>query len=144
MITLFQPYISWHFFYFRSIDGNTVFSFSISFTLECHLFWVDWVDLPDIFSLYCRPQDYCEPRRSLSITEEQRLDYQPEEKQQLPTYTGSIMAEVTIEAKKCIGVDCPNDAGTLQCPTCLKLGRESSFCSQDCFKRSWVGYLVPS
>jgi len=41
--------------------------------------------------------------------------------------------------RMCIGVDCPNEAGTLQCPTCLKLGlKESYFCSQDCFKRSWV------
>lgn len=38
----------------------------------------------------------------------------------------------------CIGVACSNPAGTLQCPTCLKLGKESFFCSQDCFKRSWV------
>lgn len=40
--------------------------------------------------------------------------------------------------RKCRGVDCPNDAGTLQCPTCLKGGTDSFFCSQDCFKRSWV------
>ncbi|KAJ5202092.1 Methionine aminopeptidase 1 [Penicillium cinerascens] len=40
-------------------------------------------------------------------------------------------------ARKCIGVDCSNDAGTLQCPTCLKAGTDSFFCSQDCFKRSW-------
>ncbi|KAI1121433.1 methionine aminopeptidase 1 [Nemania abortiva] len=37
----------------------------------------------------------------------------------------------------CLGVDCENDAGTLQCPTCLKLGKESFFCSQTCFKKSW-------
>ncbi|PGH13874.1 methionine aminopeptidase, type I [Polytolypa hystricis UAMH7299] len=42
------------------------------------------------------------------------------------------------ETKKCIGVDCSNDAGSLRCPTCLKLGVESFFCSQDCFKRSWA------
>jgi hypothetical protein len=46
-------------------------------------------------------------------------------------------------AKKCSGVDCPNDAGQLQCPNCLKLGKESFFCGQDCFKRSWVGIPVP-
>lgn len=41
--------------------------------------------------------------------------------------------------KKCLGVDCENDAGTLQCPTCLKLGnKDSFFCTQDCFKKSWV------
>ncbi|KAJ0384642.1 hypothetical protein COL922a_007957 [Colletotrichum nupharicola] len=40
--------------------------------------------------------------------------------------------------KQCLGVDCPNDAGSLQCPTCLKLGiKDSYFCSQDCFKKNW-------
>ena len=48
--------------------------------------------------------------------------------------------EVTTEAqRKCEGADCNNDAGSLQCPTCQKLGKESYFCSQDCFKRNWVG-----
>ncbi|KAI9771770.1 MAG: Methionine aminopeptidase 1 [Geoglossum umbratile] len=41
------------------------------------------------------------------------------------------------QQRKCIGVDCGNDAGSLQCPACLKLGKESFFCAQDCFKRSW-------
>ncbi|KAE9366649.1 methionine aminopeptidase 1 [Stipitochalara longipes BDJ] len=47
--------------------------------------------------------------------------------------------EANGEAKrKCSGADCDNDAGTLQCPTCLKLGiKDSFFCSQDCFKRNW-------
>ncbi|KAL8829882.1 MAG: hypothetical protein Q9191_001751 [Dirinaria sp. TL-2023a] len=54
------------------------------------------------------------------------------------------MAALEPVKKSCMGVDCPNEAGTLQCPTCLKLGKESTFCSQDCFKRSWVCYLVPS
>ena len=41
--------------------------------------------------------------------------------------------------RKCMGDDCNNDAGSLQCPTCLKLGiKDSYFCSQDCFKRNWV------
>lgn len=41
--------------------------------------------------------------------------------------------------KKCLGVDCENDAGSLQCPTCLKLGIKGSFfCSQDCFKKNWA------
>ncbi|OHE99854.1 methionine aminopeptidase [Colletotrichum orchidophilum] len=40
--------------------------------------------------------------------------------------------------KMCLGVDCPNEAGSLQCPTCLKLGIKGSFfCSQDCFKKNW-------
>lgn len=34
-------------------------------------------------------------------------------------------------------MSCENQAGTLQCPNCLKRGKESYFCSQDCFKRSW-------
>lgn len=41
-----------------------------------------------------------------------------------------------------MGLDCDKNAGTLQCPTCLKAGTDSFFCSQDCFKRSWVGYLT--
>ena len=41
--------------------------------------------------------------------------------------------------RKCMGDDCKKDAGTLQCPTCLKLDmKESYFCSQDCFKRNWA------
>lgn len=56
--------------------------------------------------------------------------------------TPSNMTEEPAAKRKCIGVDCPNDAGSLQCPTCLKLGlKESFFCSQDCFKRSWVSFL---
>lgn len=48
--------------------------------------------------------------------------------------------EVVVEkAAKCEGGDCDNDAGTLQCPTCQKLGKTAFFCSQDCFKRNWVG-----
>ncbi|KAI1197618.1 methionine aminopeptidase 1 [Nemania serpens] len=38
---------------------------------------------------------------------------------------------------KCLGNDCENDAGTLQCPACLKFGKESFFCSQICFKKNW-------
>lgn len=45
----------------------------------------------------------------------------------------------TTETLKCLGADCENDAGSLQCPTCLKIGiKDSFFCSQDCFKRNWV------
>lgn len=47
--------------------------------------------------------------------------------------------------RKCLGVDCDNDAEALQCPTCLKLGKKDGyFCSQDCFKKSWVGFLSRS
>ncbi|KAL9617458.1 MAG: hypothetical protein Q9204_008484, partial [Flavoplaca sp. TL-2023a] len=52
-----------------------------------------------------------------------------------------MAAEVPIK-KACMGVECPNEAGTLQCPTCLKIGKESTFCSQDCFKRSWAEHKV--
>lgn len=47
------------------------------------------------------------------------------------------MAE-EVTKRKCTGTACDNEASSLQCPTCLKLGKESYFCSQDCFKRSWV------
>ncbi|KAF2751726.1 methionine aminopeptidase 1A [Sporormia fimetaria CBS 119925] len=40
--------------------------------------------------------------------------------------------------RKCMGKDCENEAGALQCPNCQKLGKDSFFCSQDCFKRSWA------
>ena len=44
-----------------------------------------------------------------------------------------------VEAKegRCAGVECDKDAGSLKCPTCLKIGMETSFCSQECFKSSW-------
>ena len=47
------------------------------------------------------------------------------------------MRDVAATQNKCAGVDCQNEAGSLRCPTCLKIGKETSFCSQDCFKRSW-------
>ncbi|KAI4637637.1 uncharacterized protein J4E88_002108 [Alternaria novae-zelandiae] len=40
--------------------------------------------------------------------------------------------------RKCAGKDCENDASSLQCPNCQKLGKENYFCSQDCFKRNWA------
>ncbi len=44
----------------------------------------------------------------------------------------------------CAGADCDKDAGTLQCPTCLKLGmKDSYFCSQECFGRNWVCSPAP-
>ncbi|KAH8804488.1 methionine aminopeptidase 1 [Xylogone sp. PMI_703] len=43
-----------------------------------------------------------------------------------------------LSKRKCLGADCENDAGDLQCPTCLKLGlKDKYFCSQGCFKRNW-------
>ncbi|RKU41322.1 Methionine aminopeptidase 1 [Coniochaeta pulveracea] len=53
-----------------------------------------------------------------------------------PTKT---MADEAPATRKCAGQDCPNEAGSLQCPTCLKLGIHGSFfCSQDCFKKNWA------
>lgn len=53
------------------------------------------------------------------------------------------MAEEPPTKRKCRGDDCENDAGSLQCPTCLKLGiKDSFFCSQDCFKKSWVSLVL--
>jgi zf-MYND-like zinc finger, mRNA-binding len=55
------------------------------------------------------------------------------------------MASEEPAKRKCSGADCDNDAGTLQCPTCLKLGtKDSYFCSQDCFKRNWVRFYSVS
>jgi hypothetical protein len=55
------------------------------------------------------------------------------------------MASEEPAKRKCSGADCDNDAGTLQCPTCLKLGsKDSYFCSQDCFKRNWVRFCFVS
>ncbi|KAI0194243.1 methionine aminopeptidase 1 [Astrocystis sublimbata] len=39
---------------------------------------------------------------------------------------------------RCLGTGCENDVGSLQCPTCLKQGGESFFCSQACFQKSWA------
>lgn len=57
--------------------------------------------------------------------------------------TNPAMAEEPPTKRKCRSPDCENDAGTLQCPTCLKLGiKDSIFCSQDCFKKNWVSLFV--
>lgn len=49
-----------------------------------------------------------------------------------------------LPAKKCAGADCDKEAGTLQCPTCLKQDiKDVYFCSQDCFKKNWVCKPVP-
>ncbi|KAK1979514.1 putative methionine aminopeptidase, type I [Colletotrichum cereale] len=45
--------------------------------------------------------------------------------------------------RRCLGLDCGNEAGALQCPTCLKMGnKDSYFCSQDCFKKNWSQHKV--
>ena len=46
--------------------------------------------------------------------------------------------------RKCSGNDCESDAGSLQCPNCQKLAKESYFCTQECFKRNWVLDQSPS
>lgn len=52
---------------------------------------------------------------------------------------GKVASELPSK-RKCRGVDCDNEAEALQCPACLKMGMEDSFfCSQDCFKKNWVG-----
>ncbi|KAL9620206.1 MAG: hypothetical protein Q9160_005215 [Pyrenula sp. 1 TL-2023] len=42
------------------------------------------------------------------------------------------------EPKKCPGLNCGNNISDLKCPTCLKMGIDSFFCSNECFKRSWA------
>lgn len=57
-------------------------------------------------------------------------------------YSNADMAEEPPSKRKCLGADCSNDAGSLQCPKCLTLGiKDSFFCSQDCFKKNWVSAL---
>lgn len=74
----------------------------------------------------------------------------PRQRKQLPSgpaiasrrkdpYSNADMAEEPPSKRKCLGADCNNDAGSLQCPKCLTLGiKDSFFCSQDCFKKNWV------
>lgn len=58
-------------------------------------------------------------------------------------FNTNAMAADPPTKKQCMGADCENDAGALQCPTCLKLGvKDSFFCSQECFKRNWVSGLI--
>ncbi|RMD42191.1 hypothetical protein DV735_g2953, partial [Chaetothyriales sp. CBS 134920] len=52
------------------------------------------------------------------------------------------MAQAADEPRKCPGVNCENDASTLQCPRCKEIGVNSFFCSQDCFKRSWAEHKL--
>ncbi|KAK3331388.1 methionine aminopeptidase [Apodospora peruviana] len=41
----------------------------------------------------------------------------------------------------CSGAECGREAGSLQYPTCPKLGLEGSyFCSQECFKINWASF----
>ncbi|KIW07075.1 methionine aminopeptidase, type I, variant 1 [Verruconis gallopava] len=50
----------------------------------------------------------------------------------------SNMGDDSVPAQRiCLGADCKNEATTLQCPTCQKQGKDSFFCSQDCFKKNW-------
>ena len=56
--------------------------------------------------------------------------------------TTYIMATGAVTQRACLGVACTNVEVSLKCPTCLKLGKESYFCSQECFKNSWVCHLL--
>ncbi|KAL7004530.1 Methionine aminopeptidase 1 [Cystobasidiomycetes sp. EMM_F5] len=50
-----------------------------------------------------------------------------------PASSSSLPSEI------CSGLDCSKPAGSLACPTCIKLGiKTSKFCDQDCFKRNWA------
>ncbi|KAI5809764.1 peptidase M24, structural domain-containing protein [Peziza echinospora] len=51
---------------------------------------------------------------------------------------------MTAISQACMGVACAAKEVSLKCPTCLKNGIESYFCSQDCFKRSWKRPLFPN
>ncbi|XP_043482506.1 methionine aminopeptidase 1 [Leptopilina heterotoma] len=43
---------------------------------------------------------------------------------------------------QCNSINC-TQIGTLQCPTCLKIGiKDSYFCSQDCFKGNWKEHKI--
>ena len=53
-----------------------------------------------------------------------------------PTY------KMATTARACLGAACKNTEVTLKCPTCLKLGKESYFCSQDCFRNNWVCHSI--
>ncbi|KIW51246.1 methionine aminopeptidase, type I [Exophiala xenobiotica] len=48
------------------------------------------------------------------------------------------MDQAAEQPRKCPGLNCDNDASTLQCPKCKEMGVDSFFCSQECFKRSWA------
>lgn len=56
------------------------------------------------------------------------------------SFRRSSMAEEPPTKRKCLGAGCENEATSLQCPKCLALGiKDSYFCSQECFKKNWVG-----
>jgi hypothetical protein len=77
-------------------------------------------------------------RPSPTVSTEYIVDYSREFATKEPSKMGD--AEL-LPKRKCSGIDCDNDADTLQCPTCQKMQKESFFCSQDCFKRNWVCYI---
>lgn len=59
-------------------------------------------------------------------------------KQRRPVITIAKMDQAAELPRKCPGLECENDASTLQCPKCKEMSVDTFFCSQDCFKRSWV------
>lgn len=46
-----------------------------------------------------------------------------------------------MSAVKCETVNC-NKPAKMKCPTCLKIGIESFFCDQACFKSSWKNHRI--
>ncbi|KAI9807868.1 MAG: Methionine aminopeptidase 1 [Sarcosagium campestre] len=52
------------------------------------------------------------------------------------------MGAEPVQKRKCIGVECAEDASNLQCPKCRDVRKDNFFCSQDCFKRSWIEHKV--
>lgn len=46
------------------------------------------------------------------------------------------MTTVTCETPNC------NNPAKMKCPTCLKIGIESFFCGQDCFKSNWKSHKI--
>src|SRR5690606_21262954 len=73
-----------------------------------------------------------QPSSKMTVTDEVQTEKKVE------VENGTEKKEETKPFVKCSGIDCEKEAGVLQCPTCLKFDKKSYFCSQDCFKRSWV------
>lgn len=84
-----------------------------------------------------------QPHQELSPTTAYRFSLYHSTFSSLFILPSSATMGEAIPARKCTGDDCNNDAGSLQCPTCMKLGvKDSFFCAQDCFKRNWVSAVA--
>jgi hypothetical protein len=101
-----------------------------SFTFICDHYYTDLRQFSELSGSHPYRQKYCSIITSISATI----------KRSSTTMDQAPAKELTVnKERKCEGADCSNDAGSLQCPTCQKLGKEAFFCTQDCFKRNWVG-----